>query len=180
MPELLYALTHSHHLQPARARTRQNLGMKQHALIIGMSLLMATLVGPAHAQTTVTDAWVRGVVAQQKATGLFAKISSVKGGRLVAVSSPAAAMVEIHEMRMVGDVMQMRELSDGLALPAGKVIELKPGGYHVMLMGLKRPLKTGDTVALTLVVEGPDKKRENVEVKAVVRGLGDSGVVPKH
>ena len=75
--------------------------------------------------------------------------------------------------------MQMRELSDGLALPAGKLIELKPGGVHVMLMGLKQPLKTGDTVVLNLVVEGADKKRENVEVKAVVRALGEAGAVPK-
>ena len=144
-----------------------------------LPLLFATCVVCAQAQTTVTDAWVRGVVAQQKATGLFAKISSVKGGRLVAVSSPAAAMAEIHEMRWVGEVMQMRELSDGLALPAGKPIELKPGGVHVMLMGLKQPLKTGDTVVLTLVVEGADKKRENVEVKAVVRALGEAGAAPK-
>ena len=153
--------------------------MKHHIAINCLPLLFATWVVCAQAQTTVTDAWVRGVVAQQKATGLFAKISSVKGGRLVAVSSPAAAMAEIHEMRRVGDVMQMRELGDGLALPAGKLIELKPGGVHVMLMGLKQPLKTGDTVVLTLVVEGVDKKRENVEVKAVVRALGEAGAAPK-
>jgi copper(I)-binding protein len=57
----------------------------------------------------------------------------------------------------------------GIELPAGKTVELKPGGLHVMLMDLKQPLAAGDSVALTLVVEGKDKKREVVEVKAAVR-----------
>jgi periplasmic copper chaperone A len=66
-------------------------------------------------------------------------------------------------------VMKMRALPQGLELPAGQAVELKPGGYHVMLMDLKRPLKAGDTVAVTLVVVGADKKRETIEVQAPVR-----------
>ena len=127
----------------------------------------------AQAQTTVKDAWVRGTVAGQKATGMFAQISSAGGGRLVAVSSPAAGVVEIHEMAMDGNVMKMRAVP-ALDLPAGKAVDLKPGGYHVMLMDLKQPLKAGDTVPVTLVVEGADKKRESVEVKATVKALADS------
>ncbi len=135
------------------------------------------LVGAAAAaQTSVKDAWIRGTVPQQKATGLFAQITSTQGGRLVAASSPAAGVVEIHEMSMDGSVMKMRALPDGLELPAGKAVELKPGGYHVMLMDLKQQLKAGDTVAVTLVVEGADKKRANVEIQVPVRPLtgGDS------
>ena len=129
---------------------------------------LALLSTTAFAQTTVTDAWVRGTVAQQKATGLFAQITSAQGGRLVSVSSPVAGVVEIHEMKMEGDVMRMRAVSD-LALPAGKAVALKPGGYHVMLLDLKQALKAGDTVPVTLVVEGADKKRESIEIKAAVR-----------
>jgi hypothetical protein len=83
-----------------------------------------------------------------------------------------AGIVEIHEMAMEGNVMKMRALPAGLDLPAGKSVELKPGGYHVMLMDLKKELKAGDTVPVTLVIEGADKKRETVEIKAPVRALG--------
>jgi hypothetical protein len=126
----------------------------------------------AQAQTTVKDAWVRGTVPQQKATGAFAQITSAKGGRLVSVSSPAAGIAEVHEMAMEGSTMKMRAVAGGLELPAGKTVELKPGGYHVMLMDLKQPLKAGDVVPLTLVIEGADKQRETIELKVPVRALG--------
>lgn len=122
------------------------------------------------AQTTVTDPWVRGTVAQQKATGMFAQITSAQGGRLLSASSPAAGVVEIHEMKMDGSVMRMRAVTE-LALPVGQAVALKPGGYHLMLMDLKQQLKAGDTVPVTLVVEGADQKRETIEVKAAVRAL---------
>ncbi|WP_200230095.1 copper chaperone PCu(A)C [Rubrivivax gelatinosus] len=127
--------------------------------------------GAASAQTTVKEAWIRGTVAQQKATGLFAQITSVQGGRLVGASSPVAGVVEIHEMAMDGNVMKMRALPDGLALPAGKPVELKPGGYHVMLLDLKQALEPGSTVPVTLVFEGADKKRDSVELQVPVKAL---------
>lgn len=142
--------------------------------------LAALLAAPlAHAQTTVTDPWVRGTVAQQKATGMFAKISSAQGGRLVAASSPAAGVVEIHEMAMDGNVMRMRAI-DALDLPAGKTVALEPGGYHVMLIDLVQPLAAGQTVPVTLVIEGADGKRETVEVQAPVRALGQAGKMHGH
>jgi copper(I)-binding protein len=128
----------------------------------------------AFAQTTIKDPWVRGTVAQQTATGMFAQITSPTGGRLVAARSPVAGVVEIHEMAMDGNVMRMRAIP-ALDLPAGKPVELKPGGYHVMLMDLKQPLKDGDTVPVTLVVQGADGKQESIEVKAPVRPLGMPG-----
>jgi periplasmic copper chaperone A len=134
---------------------------------------------PALGQTTVKDAWVRGTVAQQTATGLFAKITSASGGRLVSASSTVAAVVEIHEMSMQGDVMRMRAIP-GLDLPPGKTVELKPGGYHVMLMGLKQSLKAGETVPVTLVVEGAGGKREAIDVKAAVRPLDAGGSMGGH
>jgi len=135
---------------------------------------------PAFAQTTVKDPWVRGTVEQQKASGAFMQITSANGGKLVAASSPVAGVVEIHEMAMERNVMKMRAVP-GLDLPAGKTVELKPGGYHVMLMHLKQTLKAGDTVPLSLVVESKDGKRETVEVKAPVRALGaDAHDAKKH
>ena len=134
-----------------------------------VTLLLASLA--AQAQTTVKDAWVRGTVAQQKATGLFAQITSAQGGRLVAASSPLAGVVEIHEMRMDGTTMRMRALPDGLELPAGKTVELKPGGFHVMLMDLKGQVKAGETVDVTLTIEGKDGKKEQIALKVPVKAL---------
>ena len=140
---------------------------------LALFALAASLSSPAaFAQTTVKDPWVRGTVAQQKATGMFAQITSASGGKLVSASSPVAGVVEVHEMAMEGNVMRMRALTSGLELPAGKTVELKPGGYHVMLMDLKQPLKPGDTVSVSLVVEGKDGKKESLEIKAPVRALG--------
>ena len=136
----------------------------------------AVLSTAAFAQTTVKDPWIRGTVAQQKATGLFAQITSVQGGKLVSAASPVAGVVEVHEMAMDGTVMKMRALANGLELPAGKVVELKPGGYHVMLMDLKQAMKPGDTVPVTLVIEGKDGKKETLELKVPVRPLG--GAMP--
>lgn len=146
-------------------------------------LIAAALVGtlaalPAAAQTTVSAPWVRGTVAQQKATGAFMQISSATGGKLLSISSPAAGVAEIHEMSMDGNTMRMRAVA-ALDLPAGQTVELKPGGFHVMLLDLKAPLKAGDNVDLTLLVEGRDGKRETIVLKAPVKALGatmDSGM----
>jgi copper(I)-binding protein len=129
---------------------------------------------PALAQVSVNDPWVRATVPQQKTTGAFMRITAAKDSRLVAVQSPLAGTVEIHEMKMENNVMKMRAVA-GIDLPAGKTVELAPSGYHVMLMDLKQPMKEGESVPLTLVVEGKDKKRETVEIKAQVRPLNASG-----
>ena len=139
---------------------------------------LLALAAAAHAQTTIKDAWVRGTVAQQKASGAFMRITSAQGGKLLSVSSPVAGVAEIHEMAMQGDTMRMRAVPS-LELPAGQAVELKPGGYHLMLMDLKQQLKAGDSVPLTLVVEAKDGKRETIEVKASVRALG-SDSASKH
>ena len=139
-----------------------------------LAMLAVVLACGAQAQTTVKEAWVRGTVAQQKATGMFAQISSAAGGRLVAVASPVAGVAEIHEMAMDGSVMRMRAVP-ALELPAGKTVELKPGGYHVMLMDLKQQVKAGESVPLTLVFENKAGQRETVQVTAPVRPLNATG-----
>jgi copper(I)-binding protein len=135
--------------------------------------------GPALAQVEVKDAWVRGTVAQQQATGAFMQLSAAEDLRLVQVQSPVAGVVEIHEMKMDGGVMRMRPIT-ALELPANRTVELKPGGYHVMLMDLKKPLAEGETVPLTLIVESRGGKRSTVEVKAAVRPLGAPGGMQMH
>jgi len=124
----------------------------------------------AFAQVTVKDPWVRATVPQQTATGAFMQLSSPTDARLVAASSPVAGMAELHESKMDKGVMKMLAVS-GVEIPAGKGAELRPGGYHLMLMNLKRQMKEGEIIPITLVVEGKDKKRQTVEVKAKVRPL---------
>jgi copper(I)-binding protein len=149
--------------------------MKRSVIVLSAALL----AGAAVAQVTVKDAWVRATVAQQKATGAFMQLQSAQEAKLVAAQSPVAGVVEVHEMAMDGGVMKMRAVSS-LALPAGKAVELKPGGYHVMLMDLKGQVKDGDTVPVTLVVEGKDGKRQNIEVKAPARTMAQPAMKHGH
>lgn len=148
---------------------------------IARSILIATslIAASAHAEVTVKDAWVRATVPQQKATGAFMQLSAPRDTKLVAASSPITPVVEVHEMAMQDNVMTMRQVP-AVELPAGKTVELKPGGYHVMLMDLKQQVKEGDTVPLTLVFEGKDGKRETQEVKAQVRALNSAAAPAAH
>ncbi len=134
-------------------------------------LLAITAQAWAQTAVKVEDAWVRGTVASQKATGAFMRLTPAANARLVAVQSPVAGVAEIHEMAMENDVMKMRQIP-GLDLAAGRTMELKPGGYHVMLMDLKQPLKGGEQVSITLVFEDDAKKRFTQEIKAPVTALG--------
>ena len=134
------------------------------------SVAILALNAWAQSNVKIEDAWVRGTVAQQKATGAFMRLTAQRDARLVAASSPAAGVVEIHEMSMDQGVMKMRAIA-GLDLPAGKTVELKPGGYHVMLMDLKAPVAADQPVPLTLVFESRSGQREQVEIKAPARAL---------
>lgn len=141
-----------------------------------MILVCATAAASASAwaQVEVKSAWVRGTVAAQKTTGAYMELKSAKGGSLIGVETPVAAMAEVHEMRMDKNVMHMSAVPK-LELPAGTTVELEPGGYHVMLIDLKKPLKKGDSVPLTLKILNKDKTVSTVEVKAEVRDIGAMG-----
>lgn len=141
----------------------------KHSLVA--ALLGATLATAASAQVVVKDAWIRATVPHQKATAAFMQLTAAQDSKLVSVSSPDIPVVEVHEMRMDDGVMKMRPIPS-LELPAGKTVALTPSGYHVMLMDLKQPMKAGDSVPLSLVIETRGGKRETVEVKAEVRALG--------
>ncbi|HEY1225017.1 MAG TPA: copper chaperone PCu(A)C [Brevundimonas sp.] len=127
-------------------------------LIPAVALIGLTACQPAPpeaelAQVEVTDALCRPTPNGRDVTGCYLTLTSSTNDRLVSVSSPAAATAQIHEMKTEGGVMQMGEMKDGLPLPAGEAVALKPGGNHIMLMGVTAPLKAGDTVSLTLTFE---------------------------
>ena len=124
----------------------------------------------AHAQVTVSNAWIRGTVPVQKSTGAFMQLESKQATRLVAVSTPVAGRAELHQMSMQGDMMKMQEV-DGIDLAAGKKVELASGGYHVMLMELKRPMKEGEKIPLTLTFAAPKGKKTTQVVEAIVKPL---------
>jgi copper(I)-binding protein len=139
--------------------------------LIITGLLAITTAAWAQTEVKVEDAWVRGTVAQQKATGAFMRLTPSANARLVAAESPVAGVVEIHEMAMEKDVMRMRQIP-GLDLAAGRTTELKPGGYHVMLMDLKQPLQAGQNVPITLVFEDAARQRFTQQIAAPVQALG--------
>lgn len=143
------------------------------------ALALALAAAPSFAQVAVADAWVRGTVAAQRATGAFMNLTSPTDTALVSASSPVAGLVEVHEMAMDGGVMRMRAIQQ-LALPAGKTVSLKPGGYHVMLMDLKGPLKEGEAVPITLTFAGKDGRKTTQEVKVPVRALTAPAGMPHH
>jgi len=140
--------------------------------------LAAAFTLTAHAEVVVKDAWIRGIAPGQRATGAFMQLASPADARLVAVATPAAKVAEIHTMSMDNGVMKMRAV-DAIALPAGKPVELKPGGYHLMLMDLAQPLPDGATVLLTLTFSDAAGKRTTQTVNAVVRPLA-GGTPMKH
>ena len=141
-------------------------------------VLIATFASLAYAQTPsatveVKDAWVRSTVPGQKGTGAFMKITAKDGAKLVGVSSPVAGVGEVHEMKMEGDVMKMRALPL-LDLPAGKAVELKPGGYHVMLMDLKQALVKDSKVPLTLVFKDAKGAESKMQLSLPVSNVAPS------
>ncbi len=146
--------------------------MNKHFLA-ALALLATAAV--AQAQVSVTAPWVRATVPVQKSTGAFMYLQSARDARLVAVSSPVADAVELHHSQMDGHNMTMRQV-EGIELAAGRGVNLAAGGYHIMLIGLKRQLKDGEAIPMTLEVEHKDKqgkgKREIITVRVPVKPIG--------
>jgi len=141
-----------------------------------MIAAVASLVAQAAwaANISVTDAWARATMPGQPVSGAYMQIQSDADARLLSVSSSVVPRVEVHEMSMDGGVMRMREVKS-IELPKGKTVSLEPGGFHIMLMNLKKPIAAGDIIPLTLVVES-DGKRQTVEVKAEARAMNGGGM----
>ena len=128
--------------------------------------LAAAFALPALAQTApkVQDAWARPTVEGQAGGGGFLKITGgATADRLLAASAGVAQRVELHTMSMEGDVMRMRQVQ-GIDVPAGQTVELKPGGLHIMFIGLRAPLQTGTSFPLTLRFEKAGEVKVDVKV----------------
>ncbi|QDH69312.1 copper chaperone PCu(A)C [Marilutibacter alkalisoli] len=125
----------------------------------------------------VSDAWTRAMAPGAKVAGGFMTLRNEGGGddRLVSVASPAAERVEIHEMRMADGVMQMRHLADGLPLPAGSEVVLRPGDYHLMFFDPAEPFVEGGEIPVTLNFEHTGE----LEVVFKVMGLGATSSMPE-
>ena len=136
----------------------------------------ATASAHAEAHVAVEGAWARASVAGQKATGAFMRLTAPETMRLVRAQSPAAGVTEVHEMKMDGDVMKMRAIP-ALDLPAGQAVDLKPGGYHVMLMDLKAPLPKGSTVPVTLFFQNAHgvESQQQLDLPVTTKAPGSSG-----
>ena len=121
------------------------------AALLGLGLAFAS-VAAAPSALTVDQAWVRATPPNAAVAGGFLRITNAGTADevLLAADTEAAERVEIHEMKMRGEVMEMRQLNGGLDIPAGETVELKPGGYHLMLIKPKRPLAEGQSLTLTL------------------------------
>lgn len=142
-------------------------------LVPMLALLLATT---AHAQNlNVQNAWARATVQGQKATGAFMQITAPAASTLVSVSTPVAGVAEVHEMKMDGDVMRMRPLTKGLELPAGKAVQLKPGGYHLMLMDLKLPLQKDTTIPITLTLRDSKGVQSTQDLRVPVLSAAPAG-----
>lgn len=141
-----------------------------------IAAILTLAAGAVSAQSVdVKDAWARATVKGQMATGAFMTLTAKDGGKLVSATSPVAGVVEVHEMKMDGNVMKMRAVQGGLDLPAGKAVELKPGGYHVMLMDLKQPLTKDSTIPMTLVFKDAKGVETKTELKVPVAMMPPGG-----
>ena len=143
--------------------------------LIGFLLVILCSLSAAAAQDlVVSGAWARATAPGQDSGSLLFSITSKKASKLVAASSPVADTVEFHSMTHENGMMEMRAV-DSIDLPAGKTIDLAASGKHVMLTGLKQPLKAGNSVPFTLTVQYADKSKATVKANAEIRSLTASG-----
>ena len=152
-----------------------------HLTTLTLSFFLLALAGTAPAQAhadkahvEVTDLWIRPTVAGQMGTGGFMKITAREDLQLVGISTPITKAAEVHEMRASKadpSVMEMRAIKS-IALPKGQTVELKPGGYHLMLMDLKQVLANGSTVPLTLHFKDAKGAASKLDVTAAVGRAG--------
>lgn len=147
-------------------------GLKRPAVLL--QVLDASQAAAAANEPVVEGAWVRASVPGQQATGAFMRITSKEPVQLVGVSTPVAGQAEVHEMKMEGDVMRMRP-AGAIEIAPGRPLELKSGGYHLMLQELRQPLQAGATVPLTLVFRNAQGTESRVSLRVPVALQGPSG-----
>ncbi len=154
--------------------------MNTRSLIAAIALGLGAATAFAQGAPVAADgAWARATVQGQKSSGAFVKLTAREALQLVGVASPVAGVAEIHEMKMEGDVMRMRAIS-ALNLPAGQAVELKPGGYHVMLMDLRAPLAPNTQIPLTLRFKDAKGAESRLELSVPVSAQAPGGQAAGH
>ena len=151
--------------------------LRRAALCMALAAAGASALAQPAAPVEVQDAWVRAAVPGQSGTGAFMKLTAHAGLRLVGVRTPVAGVAEVHEMKMDGDTMRMRAVA-GIDLPEHRTVELRPGGFHLMLMDLKQPIAKDTTVPLTLQFEDAKGVKSALAVDAPVRTTAPAGAAP--
>ena len=139
-----------------------------HKSFVPLLLALAASVVHAQAPVAVQGAWARPTVAGQDATGAYMTLTAREPLTLLGAETPAAGIVEIHEMRMVGDVMKMRA-AETLPLAPGKPLKLAPGGFHFMLMDLKAPFAAGTPIRMSLRFRDARGKEQRLQVSVPVQ-----------
>ena len=134
-------------------------------LLVGLAGAAASAVAQT-GQIAIDHAWARATPGNSEIGAAYATIRSSAADRLVAAATPVAAKAELHTVEMAGMVMKMRPVA-GLDIPAGTPVSLKPGGYHIMLTGLVRPLRAGETFPLTLTFAKAGARTVTVAVEKV-------------
>lgn len=143
--------------------------MKHYAIVLALVAAPVFAHGFSAGKLDIAHPWTRETAPNQKVGGGFMKITNrgVAADRLIAATSPAATEVQIHTMSMDGGVMRMRQLGDGIAIPAGGTVSLQPGGFHIMFIGLKKPFKQGAVIPAELRFEKAGKVKVQFAVEAV-------------
>jgi copper(I)-binding protein len=131
-------------------------------LVLTATLLLSSCSAPATEGMEVRDAWARPALQGGNGAVYFVIRSSI-ADEIVGVTSGVAESVEMHESRMTGDVMEMRQ-AESVPLGAGDDVTFEPGGFHIMLIGLKQDLKNGDEIAINLQFKNHEDLRVNVDV----------------
>lgn len=146
------------------------MNMRRTAVMALGSLLISGMAWahPDAAHVKVENAWVRASVPGQQASGAFMRLTAEEPLKLVGVETSAAGVAEVHEMKMEGDVMRMRAI-DSLDLPKGVAVDLKPGGYHLMLQQLKAPLVKDSQVPVTLIFKDAKGEQSRLNLQLPVR-----------
>jgi copper(I)-binding protein len=153
------------------------MSIKTLALVAGLVVTSAALAQPA--QLEVTNAWARATPGKAENGAAYVTIESPTADRLVSASSPVAKKAELHTMSMQGMVMKMRPIA-GLDVPPGQSLTLKPGGEHIMLMGLNQPLHEGQSFPLTLDFEKAGPRTVTVAVEKAGSNGPDSAAAHAH
>ncbi|WP_420225141.1 copper chaperone PCu(A)C [Pigmentiphaga litoralis] len=150
------------------------------ALLLGALSTSAFAHGYKAGEIDIGHPWARATVPGQPAGGGFLKLDNHgKDDRLLAVRSDVSATAEIHTMEMKDNIMRMRQV-EGVAVPAGKTVEFAPGGYHIMFMQLKAPLKQGTTFPATLVFEKAGEVKVDFKVEAINFGAQGKAAAGGH